>query len=60
MALTDSAFREELLNGHRPEVLETLSLTDAELQALLAAKADTLEGLAGALCRPQSFGTYRT
>lgn len=59
-ALTDSAFREELLNGHRPEILAALGLTDAERQALLAAKADTLESFAGALCRPQSFGTYRT
>jgi hypothetical protein len=51
MALTDTAFRERLLNGHRHEVLATLSLTEAELQAVLAVQADTLETFAGALCQ---------
>jgi hypothetical protein len=52
MALTDSTFREGLLDGHRPEVLAALSLTEAERQAVLAVKADTLEDFAGALCEP--------
>ncbi|HEY68574.1 MAG: hypothetical protein DRI79_03785 [Chloroflexi bacterium] len=52
MALTDSAFREQLLNGHRREVLASLSLTEMEQQAVMAVKADTLEDFAGALCRP--------
>jgi hypothetical protein len=51
MALTDSSFRERLLNGHRREVLDTLSLTEAERQAIMAVKADTLEAFAGALCQ---------
>jgi hypothetical protein len=51
MALTDSSFRERLLNGHRREVLDTLSLTEAERQAVMAVKADTLEAFAGALCQ---------
>ena len=58
MALTDSAFRERLLDSHRREVLGTLSLTEAERQTVLAAKADTLETLAGELCQPGSFGHY--
>jgi hypothetical protein len=56
MALTDSTFRERLLNGHRHEVLTTLSLTEAELQAVLAVQADTLEAFAGALCQPGFTG----
>jgi hypothetical protein len=56
MALTDSTFRERLLNGHRREVLATLSLTEAELQAVLAVQADTLEAFAGALCQPGVTG----
>jgi hypothetical protein len=32
-------------------VLATLSLTEAELQAVLAVQADTLETFAGALCQ---------
>ena len=56
MALTDSTFRKRLLNGHRREVLATLSLTEAELQAVLAVQADTLEAFAGALCQPGVTG----
>lgn len=56
MALTDSAFRKRLLNGQRGEVLDTLSLTEAERQAVLAVKADTLEAFAGALCHPEVTG----
>jgi len=52
MALTDSAFRDRLLNGHRREVVATLNLTEAEQQAVLAVRADTLEAFAGALCQP--------
>jgi len=55
-ALTDSAFRKRLLNGQRREVLDTLSLTEAERQAVLAVKADTLEAFAGALCPPEVTG----
>ena len=51
MALTDSIFRERLLNGHRREIVATLSLTEAERQAVLAVKADTLDDFAGALCQ---------
>ncbi len=56
MALTDSTFREQLLNGHRREVLAVFSLTEAERQAALAVKADTLEAFAGALCQPVFLG----
>jgi hypothetical protein len=56
MALTDSTFRERLLNGHRREVLTTLNLTEAELQAVMAVQADTLEAFAGALCQPRFTG----
>jgi len=52
IALTDSAFRERLLNGHRREALATLSLTETERQAALAVEADTLDSFAGALCHP--------
>ena len=52
-ALTDSSFRKRLLNGQRREVLETLGLTEAERQAVMAVKADTLEAFAGALCNPE-------
>jgi hypothetical protein len=53
IALTDSAFRERLLNGQRREALATLSLTETERQAALAVKADTLDSFAGALCHPE-------
>ena len=56
IALTDSAFRERLLNGHRRKVLTALSLTEAERQIVLAVKANTLETFAGALCRPAFIG----
>ena len=52
-ALTDATFRKRLLNGQRLEVLETVGLTEAERQAVLAVKADTLESFAGALCKPE-------
>ena len=54
-ALTDSSFRKRLLNGQRREVLEALGLTEAEQQALMAVKADTLEAFAGALCNPETI-----
>jgi hypothetical protein len=50
-ALTDSVFRERLLDGHRREVVAALSLTEAEREAVLAVKADTLDDFAGALCQ---------
>lgn len=56
MALTDSAFREQLLDGRRQEALTTLSLTEMEQQTVLAVKANTLETFAGALCQPGSVG----
>ena len=56
MALTDSTLRERLLNGQRREVLSTANLTETEQQAMLAAKADTLEALARALCQPELSG----
>ena len=52
MALTDSAFCERLLNGHRREMLADLSLTEVERQAVLGVRADTLEAFADALCPP--------
>lgn len=52
LALTDPVFRGKLLNGHRREVVAALGLTEAERQAVLAVKADTLEAFAGALCQP--------
>jgi hypothetical protein len=56
MALTDSAFREGLLNGHRRKLLGTLRLTEAERQTVLAVNANTLETFAGALCQPVFIG----
>jgi hypothetical protein len=52
LALTDSDFRVRLLDGHRREVLTTMGLPEAERQAVLAVKADTLEAFAGELCQP--------
>ncbi len=52
IALTDPAFREQLLNGGRREVVTTLNLTEAEKQAVLAVQANTLDAFAGALCPP--------
>lgn len=54
-ALTDPRFRDGLLNGHRRELVAQLNLDDAEKQAVLAVKADTLEAFAGALCQPAAF-----
>ena len=51
-ALTDSAFREGLLNGHRRELAAQLGLNDVEQQVVMSVRADTLEGFAGALCQP--------
>lgn len=49
-ALTDSSFCEQLLGGRRRDLLETFRLTEAERQAVLAVKANTLESLAATLC----------
>jgi hypothetical protein len=51
-ALTDPVFRERILNGHRREIVDSFCLLEAERQAVLAVKADTLEAFAGALCQP--------
>ena len=53
-ALTDSVFREDLLNGHRRELVAGFNLTEAEREAVLSVRADTLEAFAGALCQ-QAF-----
>ena len=50
-ALTDSVFREGLLNGHRRELVAGFNLTEAESKAVLSVKADTLEAFAEALCQ---------
>jgi hypothetical protein len=55
-ALTDPAFCERMLNGHRRETVDPFCLPEAERQAVLAVKADTLEAFAGALCRPGTIG----
>jgi len=52
MALTDTSFREGLLNGKRRELVASLNLTEAERQAVMAVRAETLEAFAGALCQP--------
>jgi hypothetical protein len=52
MALTDPTFCEQVLNGHRREVVDPLCLPEAERRAVLAVQADTLEAFAGALCQP--------
>ena len=49
-ALTDTAFREGLLNGHRRELVTAMNMSEAERQAVLAVRADTLEAFAAALC----------
>ena len=51
-ALTDTGFREGLLNGHRSELATQIGLNAAEHQAVMAVHADTLESFAGALCEP--------
>jgi hypothetical protein len=50
-ALTNTTFRERLLNGQRREVLAAVNLTEAEQQAVLAVNAETLETFAKALCQ---------
>ena len=56
-ALTNPAFREQMLNGRRREVVETLGLTEMERRTVLEVKADTLEAFAGALCQPGIAGS---
>lgn len=55
-ALTDPAFREQLLNGQRREALITAKFTEAEQQAVLTVRANTLESFARALCQPEFSG----
>ena len=50
-AFTDGAFRKGLLNGSRPELVDTVELTAEEKEAVLAVEADSLEAFAGALCQ---------
>jgi hypothetical protein len=50
-ALTNTTFRERLLNGQRREVLATVNLTEAEQRAVLGVTAETLETFARALCQ---------
>jgi hypothetical protein len=57
MALTDPIFCEKVLNGHRREIVDSFCLPEAERQAVLAVKADTLEAFAGALCQPGTVGS---
>ncbi|HDQ71637.1 MAG TPA: hypothetical protein ENN19_06005 [Chloroflexi bacterium] len=54
LALTDLDFRTRLLNGQRYEALDAFSFTEAEKQAIMAVKADTLEAFAGALSQPNA------
>jgi len=55
-ALTEPAFCEGLLDGHRRELVASWGLTAAEQEAVLAIQADTLEAFAGALCQQPCFG----
>jgi len=55
-ALTDPAFREQLLDGQYRQTLVTLGLTETERQTVLAVQADSLEAFAGALCQPGFAG----
>ena len=57
MALTDSGFRDGLLNGKRRELVAGLDLSEIEKQAVMAVKAETLEAFAGALCQPVLCGS---
>ena len=54
-ALTDTTFRERLLNGQRLAVVAAADLTEVERQVVLAVQADTLEAFAGELCRPLAW-----
>lgn len=45
----DQSFRERLLNGDRLQVIDTLDLSEAEREAVLAIKAETLTDFAQAL-----------
>jgi hypothetical protein len=56
-ALTNPTFREQMLSGHRGEIVEALGLTELERRTVLAVKADTLEAFAGALCQPGIAGS---
>lgn len=51
MALTDSGFREGLLNGPRGEIVKEFGLTEEERRVALMAQADTLESFASVLCQ---------
>jgi hypothetical protein len=55
-ALTNTTFRERLLNGQRREVLAAVNLTEAERRAVLGVTAETLEAFAKALCQAGPSG----
>ncbi len=48
-AVTDSEFRKALLNGSRSHAVKNLDLSDDELAAVMAIRAETLEQFAGQL-----------
>ncbi len=49
-ALVDQEFCEDLMNGKRPVVLADFDLTDAEREAALAMKVDSVKEFAIGLC----------
>ena len=53
-AFTDAGFRKGLLNGSRPELVDSMQLTTEEKEAVLAVEADSIEAFAGALCQSAS------
>ena len=57
LALTDSSFRQGLINGKRRELVASLDLTEVERQVVMAVEAETLEAFASALCQPAYFGS---
>lgn len=50
-ALTDTAFRKDLLNGSRRRVLQSFDLTYEEIEAIMAIRATSLAEFAGAMHR---------
>ncbi len=49
MALTDTTFREALLNGSRRRVIQSFPLSGEEVEAIMAIRSDSLEQFAGEL-----------
>ncbi len=50
-AVIDPSFRKALLNGSRGSAIQNFGLTQEEIDALMAIRADTLEQFAGQLDR---------